>query len=113
MSLEPDFLLNFDPSGVIIHHGANAEIERLREWLYTPVTSRFGNPEWGNNIGSYRHEPMCNTTARAIENSILLKLPLDCPDLPVAQIRCDPIDKDLYRIAILTRFGMVDEKVMI
>ena len=113
MSLELDFMLSFDPSGVIVKDGANAEIERLREWLFTPESTRFGNPAWGNDIGSYRHEPMSTNTARAIENSILLKLPRDCPNLPVARIRCDPADKDLYRIYIVTKYGAVDEMVNI
>lgn len=106
-------MLNIDAGGVVEKHDAAANIEILKEWLYTPVTTRYGNPAWGNNLSMYKHEPLCNDTARSIENAILLKLPIDCPNLPVSEIRCDPTEKDMYRIFILTAFGAIDEAMSI
>ncbi|MCG3884093.1 hypothetical protein I3271_05285 [Photobacterium leiognathi] len=113
MSQELDFLLDIDGGGVVEKDGASAYVENLREWLHTPVTTRYGNPAWGNNLSMYKHEPMCSDTARSIENSILLKLPKDCPQIRVAEILCTPVEKDMYRISIFTNYGLVDEVVSI
>ncbi|UTM60491.1 hypothetical protein L4174_023790 (plasmid) [Photobacterium sp. CCB-ST2H9] len=107
--VEISFLMESDAAGVIVHEGGEARLEQLREWFSTPVGTVYGNPSWGHPLNQYRHEP--ELSAPAIENSILLKLPLDLPEIPVTSILCEPAEKDLFHITIGTPFGMHSNRV--
>lgn len=99
---EIDFLLELGPSGVVVVDGDDASLEQLREWLNTPEGSVFGRPGWGHPLEQYRHEPPSTSTARAIENSILIKLVVDLPDQVISRILCEPAGKDTYYIGLAT-----------
>lgn len=105
---EIDFLLTLDPSGVRVLEGDDSNLEQLREWLSTPEGTVYGRPGWGHPLNQYRHEPPNANTARAIENSLLLKLVNDMPELAISRILCEPAGKDMYYIGIVTPRGVIE-----
>ncbi|HIF9347113.1 TPA: hypothetical protein ACX6RX_003224 [Photobacterium damselae] len=111
MSLELSFTLNVDADGLVTKEGADAQLEKIREWLYTPVTTLWGYPAWGNPYQQYKHEPMSISTARAIENSTLLKINQDIENAEIKKILCIPVEKDMYYIGIATSYGGINEVV--
>lgn len=108
---ELDFLMTLDSGGVVEKEDGAAYVEVVREWLSTPISTVWGDPSWGNNLNQYKHQPQSTTTESAIENSILLKLPTDCPSIKIGAILCESIEKDLYQISIFTRYGVISERV--
>lgn len=99
---EIDFLLTLEPSGVVVQEGDDADVENIREWLATPMGEVYGRPTWGHPLNQYRHLPHSTATARAIENSLLIKLAEDLPELPISRILVEPVGKDGYYIGIAT-----------
>lgn len=108
---EIEFLMEINSGGIVIKEGAQAYLEMIREWLYTRVNSRYGNPGWGNSISQYKHEPTSSNVECSVENSILLKLAEDIPNFQVTSIRCESVNKDIYKVSISTSLGNIQEEV--
>ncbi|MCS0376586.1 hypothetical protein [Vibrio diabolicus] len=103
MSQEIDYLLRVDIDGVKVTDEKHAIVARVSEWLDTPEGQVWGAPKWGNRLGVYKHEPINETTAAAIENSILLTLPIDVKDAVVQGIAVEPSVNgiDAYKLTIV------------
>lgn len=110
MTTEIDYLLRIDESGVQLLEGAQAVVNNITEWLDTARGSIYGRPDWGNELAMFRHEPPSETTAIAIENSVIIGLARDIPSLLIAAIRCEPheTELDMYRITVSTSEGIVE-----
>lgn len=110
MAFEVDYLMALDESGVITYSGDEAVANNVSEWLNTPRGHVYGRPQWGNELALFKHEPPNDDTAVALENSILLGMQVDLPQLQVSGIRCvpDPVEPDIYRVQMMTQQGFVD-----
>lgn len=102
--------LNIDETGLITATGANAKLERIKEWLSTPIGCVYGNPAWGNEFNKYKHNPASIQTAISIESSAL-KIVNDIEGINGLSVYCEPIGKDQYHIYINTPSGSVNEIV--
>ncbi|WP_413113445.1 hypothetical protein [Thaumasiovibrio sp. DFM-14] len=111
MTAEIDFLIRLNEQGVVIHDEVASPAALIEEWLSTPVGAIYGRPEWGNRLALYRHNPVNPLTAMTIENSIMLKLPEDLPQLSIAAIKVTPIAHDVYKIAVGANGGVYASNV--
>lgn len=109
MRNEIDFLMGIEGTGVITHEGGSAMANCIREWLSTPKGSVWGAPWWGNNLSQYRHDPLDDDTASSIENSILLSIPQDIPGIQILRIGVEPVEKDVWKITIVTKEEVIKE----
>ncbi|MCX8979198.1 hypothetical protein NLN92_14390 [Citrobacter portucalensis] len=105
---EIDSRLRVDVSGVVLFLEEKAMPAQLEEWLRTPQGSVWGWPSWGNPLARFKHEPMNDYTAVAIENFLIDKLEQDLPDLPLSGVRCNPVSDDLYQIYFYFQSGIYD-----
>ena len=110
MAYEVDYLMALDESGVITYAGNEALANNVAEWLNTPRGHVYGRPGWGNELALFKHEPPTEDTAVAMENSILIGMQRDLPNLQVTGILCSPDaqETDLYRVEIMTQEGFVE-----
>ena len=100
MSQEIDYLLKVTIDGVTTYAEDQAVAVRVEEWLDTPQGEIWGAPQWGNRLKQYKHLPICDDTAAAIENSILMKLPVDVPSAVITHISAKPQGVDTYLIQV-------------
>ncbi|GAL07955.1 hypothetical protein JCM19237_335 [Photobacterium aphoticum] len=94
---------------IIIRDGNQAKLENIREWLSTPEGTIYGRPDWGHPLDQFRHEPQSPSTALAIENTLLLKLASDLPDVTLSRILVSPMGKDGYYIGFGVPEGVIEE----
>lgn len=111
MHNEIDFLMNIEGTGVITHEGGSAMANCIREWLATPKGTVWGAPWWGNSLGQYRHNPPDDDTASSMENSILLSITQDIPNIQIYRIGVEPVDMDVWKITIVTKEEVIKEGV--
>ncbi len=100
MAQELSYKLDADRDGVTTFDSGKAVVARVAEWLDTPQGQVWGAPDWGNPLQQYKHLPMNNTVAGAMELSIANKLPEDLPDVAINAILVEPLNIDQWRIAI-------------
>lgn len=100
MGQEIDYLLNLNIDGVNTYGEDQAVAVRVAEWLDTPQGEVWGAPQWGNKLKQYKHLPICDDTAAAIENSILMNLPVDVPSAVITHISVRPHEVDTYLIQV-------------
>lgn len=110
MAFEVDYLMGLDESGVVLYNGNDAMSNNVMEWLDTPKGHIYGRPSWGNELALFKHEPPNDDTAVAMENSILIGMQIDLPDIQVTGILCEPdtAELDKYRVQIMTQEGFID-----
>ncbi|QFT40120.1 MULTISPECIES: hypothetical protein [unclassified Vibrio] len=100
MSQEIDYLLGVDINGVKVSDESESIPMRVAEWLDTPQGQIWGAPHWGNRLMPYKHEPINSDTAAAMENSIVMSLPVDVKGAVITEILIEPKDFDMYHIVI-------------
>ena len=101
---EIDYLMGIDVGGIKTYSNGDVYHNQILEWFDTPVGKVWGKPSWGNTLNQYKHFPHSASTAAAIENSIMIKMPRDLPSIPIKRIRVETIGADLYRIRIITKY---------
>lgn len=100
---EVDYLMGLNESGVVTYDDNQANFNNLSEWLDTPIGTIYGKPEWGNELGDFKHEPTGDTTvAIAIEFSVIRGVMRDLPEIIIDSIYCEPskTDADLYMVRV-------------
>ncbi len=103
MADEIHYLLRANIDGVETYSGHDGVMAQVAEWLDTPKGQVWGNPRWGNEYGQFKHNPMGESTAAAMENSTVTKLPEDIPNIPLESVLVevgDEIDKWVISIGI-------------
>lgn len=114
MADEIDYLMESNESGVIVWQDANSQLNRIREWLDTPMGTVYGWPDWGNELAQFKHEPTkSDYTAVNIEFAVLTGIARDLPGIVVQQIRCDEAEDEIdeYVITIGTQYGIVSQVI--
>lgn len=111
---EPRFLMSASPTEEIekITDG-EAMNERIREWLATPAGTVANDPEWGNNLSQFKHDPLSagNGLDTQIELAIVSKMPQDIEDLQITGISVEILDVDLFRLVVEHQYGATDNTV--
>lgn len=79
--------------------------ERISEWLDTPVGTLMDKPEWGNNLGHFKHDPLDENLAVAMELAIVEKITQDIKDLVFLGISIEILEIDYCKIIIRHQFG--------
>ncbi len=102
MAIEISYLLEMAEDGVVTYESEEAVAAQILEWFDTPVGSIWGKPSWGHNLNQFKHEPMNNTTAIAVENTVLLKLPVDLPEAKIQAVTLTESDVDIWVFSIST-----------
>lgn len=110
MTVELDYLMTLEESGVVEYEGSAAAANDISEWFATPRGQVYGRPDWGNELVKFRHEPPTEATAIAIENSVVVGIARDMPYVQLAAIRCEPhaTVPDMYLIQIATPDGVIE-----
>lgn len=109
---EIDFLLDVNSLGVVVHEGADAAMEAIKEWILTPMGDIFGMPAWGNQFYLFRHYPANETLEMQIEAHIITKLPIDIPSVVITGIRVIANGIDDIVVIIGTPQGAIKEKLV-
>lgn len=103
-----DYLMNLNEQGVVVHTDSDVILNDITEWLDTPVGSIFGNPSWGNELATFKHENMNDDLAISAENSISRGLTRDLPAIAaVSSIDVDIADFDRYQLVVTTPYGSI------
>ena len=87
--------------------------ERIREWLATPMGTVANDPEWGNNLSQFKHDPLStgNGLDTQIELAIVSKMPNDIEDLQITGVSVEILDVDLFRLVVEHQYGATDNTV--
>lgn len=106
--MEINYLMSLDESGVILHEDdAESMANNIKEWMDTPRGQVYGNPDWGNDFGKFKHEPHNDATAVGLEGMILTGLPRDVQNVQIYAIWCEPdaTELDKYSVEVVTNAG--------
>jgi len=112
--MEINYLMSLDESGVVMFDDeGEAMANNIQEWMDTPRGQVYGNPDWGHDFNSFRHEPHNETTAIGLENMILNGLPRDVQGVKIYSILCNPDTSvmDQYNVNIVTNAGAISTQL--
>lgn len=104
--MEIDHLLDIK-DGQLATYDIDEVREKINWWIDTPQGSVWGDPQKGNKLVMFKHDPISTATEIAIEAHILEKLPADIPLVQIKGIRVTEEKSQEATIYIDTPQGLV------
>jgi phage baseplate assembly protein W len=92
--------------GELITLDRGQSLEKINWWLDTPKGQVWGDPNWGNELQQYAHDPVTVSMEVSMEAHILNKMSEDLPFLQIHGIRIKAIGGEAT-LSILTEEGLI------
>lgn len=108
---EIDYLLELDPSGLVVHDDGPALNQRISEWFETPQGTLIDKPWWGHNFGTFKHEPLSDNLNIMAEMNIMEKLPRDVQNVNIRAVGVEFVEIDRCVVKINYSLGTFSNEV--